>query len=326
MDFNYLTARQKAKAITVYLRERGLTGIEKDAPDHTLQNTFIGLALRDKNHPSMSPISVAVYCSVAQRLGLQAYPCGFPFNVLVIVKPCEGFDMDGRAIQSSQEGEPMYLDPFRSDQELLVSGLQNQLAAMGVPTSDHKSLLDSSPAADHIHRTALNIISAVQKESEPRAYLASSVSYPIDCASAFYGALWALTILGGNKVPHNARRAKCLSYIIEHLRDQFFMDVGLAERYILPTFPSRVLSIPVADAIRKIRQIDMKPKAIKRRNNIGRAQVKYRIGQVFSHVRYGYQAVIIGWDIECGASEQWILDMNVNSLVRGRHQSFYHVL
>ena len=55
-------------------------------------------------------------------------------------------------------------------------------------------------------------------------------------------------------------------------------------------------------------------------------RVRYKVGQVFHHKRYHYHAVIIGWDVDCAAPEQWIDQMRVHSLPNGRYQSFYHVL
>ena len=37
--------------------------------------------------------------------------------------------------------------------------------------------------------------------------------------------------------------------------------------------------------------------------------VKYRVGQVIKHRRYGYRGVIVGWDESCKAPQHWI-DVN----------------
>lgn len=298
-----------------------MTGIKNDEEHYLdLQNNFISIALQDKDHPSLPPISVAIYCCVAQRLGLRAYPCGFPLHALAIIKPVDGLDMDGRAIHSPEEAKPMYLDPFRSDEEVPVSDLQNQLADMGVSMSEYGALLDSSSTVDIIRRTARNIITAVQKPP----HIHASNSSRVDSATAFYGALWALLLLPkGSLVVDDMRRAQFLPYVMEHLKNQYFMDVGLAELYVLPMFKSFV---PTQDTTRLIRASESEPKTAKRRGHPNRTEVKYCVGQVFSHIRYRYQAVIIGWDMECEASEQWMSHMSVDDLASGRHQSFYHVL
>ena len=65
---------------------------------------------------------------------------------------------------------------------------------------------------------------------------------------------------------------------------------------------------------------------ITRRGSREREKVKYYIGQVFRHKRYGYLAIIKGWNVECQAREDWIRQMDVDMLLGGRHQPFYHVL
>ncbi len=34
--------------------------------------------------------------------------------------------------------------------------------------------------------------------------------------------------------------------------------------------------------------------------------VKYRVGQVVKHTRYGLHGVVIGWDSKANANEEWI--------------------
>lgn len=58
----------------------------------------------------------------------------------------------------------------------------------------------------------------------------------------------------------------------------------------------------------------------------GTEKVKYRIGDVFRHRRYGYEGVIVGWDLKCEKDEGWIAQMGVRRLSGGAEQSFYHVL
>jgi hypothetical protein len=38
-------------------------------------------------------------------------------------------------------------------------------------------------------------------------------------------------------------------------------------------------------------------------------RLAYRVGQVFSHKRYYYTAVIVGWDTYCKQPQEWILQM-----------------
>lgn len=322
-----LTSRQKARSIALYLRERISAGFTNDGHSYDLQTNFIGLALQDKDYPTMPLIYVAIYCCVAQRLGLRAQPCGFPFHVLAIIKPVEGFDLDGKAIYRPEEAKAMYMDPFRSTDEVPVLDLQNRLAAMGLPMSEREALLDSSSTIDIILRTARNIITAIKAPSRVHNSLALLPPISIDSASARYGAHWALLLLPEKNVSElmGVLRAQYLPDVMGPLRDQFLMDVGLIEPYILPIF-RRLRPFVPRDTIGPIRASESEPKLAKRRTQASRTKVKYSIGQVFSHRRYNYQAVIIGWDLECGATEEWISQMSVDDLDHGRRQSFYQAL
>lgn len=54
--------------------------------------------------------------------------------------------------------------------------------------------------------------------------------------------------------------------------------------------------------------------------------IRYDIGNVIEHKRYGYRGVIMGYTATCEASPSWVSMMNVGALERGPDQPFYHVL
>jgi hypothetical protein len=58
----------------------------------------------------------------------------------------------------------------------------------------------------------------------------------------------------------------------------------------------------------------------------GSEKVKYRVGSVIRHRRYGYEGMIIGWDTKCMKGDSWINQMQVDDLPGGREQSFYDVV
>lgn len=318
--------RQKALAIAAYLRQNNWTGITDDEQYYHLQNNFIGIALQNDDHPSQTLVSVAIYCCVARRLGLDAQPCGFLFNVIAIIKPPSNRDLDGRVVDSLSKTEPMYMDPFRSKYEVPVGNLRTQLSDMAVAPSVHAIMLDASSTVDMVRRAAINIINSVQSEHQPGDHSSLDPSSP-EADSAFYGALWALLLLpDGNRAEASAERARYLPYIFEHLEKQFFMDVGLVEVCILPLFQNQGRYGQRRHTIRAMRDADTRPKPMKERTGETAGKVRYHVGQVFEHKRYHYQAIITGWDLECTATEDWISTMRVAELARGRHQSFYQVL
>lgn len=78
-----------------------------------------------------------------------------------------------------------------------------------------------------------------------------------------------------------------------------------------------------------VRNKDREPPRVNRRPASAEDAVDYRVGTLFRHRRFGYVACILGWDTECNAPEDWILNMGVDRLPgrgsrSGRHQPFYH--
>lgn len=331
-------SRKKAYTIAAYLRKHNLTGIKSDASYGDLQNSFIGIALQDKEHPSLPLISVAIYCSVSRRLGLDAQPCGFPFHVIAIVKPPKWGTLDGRARDNGASADSMYMDPFRSASEVPIEDLLAQLAAMAAGASE-SAYMDAAPTAEIVLRSSRNIMNSVQmahgvarnaNTHGGHTHLTTVSTFP-ELDSAFYGALWASLLLGsasGGSGPAaaNSQRRHFLPYIVRHFKTHFPNDVFLLEQHIVPLFQNLVEHRPLQETVRAMRAGDTMPKQIKRRTTELSHHVRYSIGQVFRHKRYHYMAVITGWDVECRAGEPWMAQMRVNELRQGRHQSFYHVL
>ena len=318
--------RQKALMIAEYMWQNNWTGVTDVEQYHDLQNNFIGLALQNDDHPSLPLVSVAIYCCVARRLGLDAQPCGIPFHMMAIIKPPTHRDLDGRVVYNPSETEPMYLDPFRSKYEIPVGILRTQLSDMAVAPPDHATMLNALSTVDMVRKAAINIITSVQSEHQPGAHSVPATSCP-DMDSAFYGALWALLLLpDGNRAEPYAQRARYLPYIVENLEKQFFMDVGFVETCILPLFQNQRRYDQLRHTIQAMRDADTRSKPINERTREITERVRYHVGQAFEHKRYHYQAIITGWDLECKATEDWISRMRVDELTRGRHQSFYQVL
>lgn len=331
-------ARNKAYTIAAYLREHNLTGIKSDASYGDLQNNFIGIALQDHEHPSLPLISVAIYCSVARRLGLDAQPCGFPFHVIAVVQPPEEKTLDGRARDIAAPAETMYMDPFRSASEVPTEDLRAQLVAMAADGSN-SSYMSASTTSEIVLRASRNIMNSVQmahgvarnaNTNGGHAHLATISTFP-ELDSAFYGALWASLLLGspsvtGGPAAANLQRRHFLPYIVRHFETHFPNDVFLLEQHILPLFQNLDEYRQLQETIRMMRAGETMQKQVKRRTTEVSHHVRYRIGHVFRHKRYRYTAVITGWDVECGAGETWIAQMRVHELEKGRHQSFYHVL
>ena len=324
-----MNTRSKAVAVAEYLRARNLIGIQGSVDEnyHNMQNNFLGIALQDPTHPSLPLISVAIYCCVAQRIGLNARPCGFPFHVLAIVKSPTSLDAAGQETLEEIRGA-IYMDPFRSTSETDVESLKSQLMSLGIAPNEHADYLGPSSTAEIVRRSAKNIITSVQ--TLPRSNGADHPS-PVECFpevdGAFYASLWALTILAdGNDNAAHSQRAQFLPYIVQRVESHFPMDLSLIEQFIAPLFSNSAQYNELLKTIKAMRDGDNSaPQEVKMRT-LGKTDgVRFGIGQHFQHKRYNYVAVITGWDIECLAGDAWISRMGVSQLSRGKHQSFYHV-
>jgi F-box protein 21 len=333
-EFRTWSPRKQASTLASYLRGCGFNGVP-DTSYRALRNSFIGLVIRSATHDSLPLISVAIYCAVAKRVGLDARPCGFLFHVYTLVYAAPNHNLDGEYKPSSSVGlDYMYLDPFRSTSEVRQGDLQRVLRDMGVPSSEHRSFLSHTNTREMVLRTARNIMNSVQTirqtEAGMRNVQASWMSSYPDMDNAFYATIWAMLLLGPNDdnsdLAHTTtRRRQYLPYLLEHFQTHFPWDVTLLSRYVIPLFNNQpeghrllqfVQSMHQGDAIRK--------PSVKRTERT--VNVEFKVGQLFQHRRYAYEGVVTGWDVVCDANEDWIQNMGVDRLPNGRNQAFYHVL
>lgn len=303
-----------------------------------LQNNYIGIALQDREHPSLPLISVAIFCVLARRLGIDARCCGIPNHVHAIVYPNTHETLDGKGVMIGERDlEPMYLDPFRSDQEVPIENLRDLLASWGIRSSDISRYITTSTTASLVLRTSRNILATVTDfrghgggtdTGHPTIRLYANPFADMD--NAFYSALWANFMLSNPLARSDTtNQRQFIPLILERFERLYPMDASLIEQYICPLFnnSSDAEHWELHEALRVVRAADQSPKQLRLRDTrAARDRVKYKVGQVFRHKRYAYTAVITGWDIECGMNSDWIAHNHVDALSRGRHQSFYHAL
>ncbi|KAL9091326.1 MAG: hypothetical protein Q9165_004960 [Trypethelium subeluteriae] len=318
-----MSTRHKAVEIARFVRRQGLAGIRNEEDYHVLRNRFIGIALFDDEHQALPLISVAIYCCIAQRLGVNAQPCSIPFHVYSTVTPERGYSLDGREMEFESQEERMFMDPFRQDEEISEDSLKRLLTSMGVLAPTHGDFLGASSVTKMVFRNARNIANAVQSGETmdpPRRSALSSWNTGLpDMDGSFYGALWSMILLD----PDNRRNY--LHHIVQFFQEGFIIDVDLIENTIFPMFSTTPESEAIMNLIQDVRSRDRAARPITRRTP-DTSNVKYRVGQKFEHRRYHYEGVIIGWDDRCRASEAWMRQMDIDRLSQGRHQSFYNVL
>jgi F-box protein 21 len=338
-EFHEANTREKAATLASYFRELGFTGVS-DASYRALRNSFIGLVLRSETHESLPLISVAIYCALANRLGLDARPCGFLFHVYCLVYAPKDYNVDGDyKPTSSTDLEFMYLDPFRSSDEVDQGDLQRTLREMGVPVSEHEGFLSHTNTREMTLRTGRNIMNSVQtiRQAEGGMFGVNSSwmnAYP-DMDNAFYAAIWAFLMLSPREEEggltsgrlHNVstRRRQYLPYLLEHFQTHYPWDVTLLEQHVIPLFYHQPEGQRLLAFVHSMHNIDSTRKPVNHRNQEADT-VTFKVGQLFNHARYNYEGVITGWDASCDAGEEWIQHMGVDRLPNGRNQSFYHVL
>ncbi|KFY03431.1 hypothetical protein O988_01484 [Pseudogymnoascus sp. VKM F-3808] len=342
VDFHNLSQRRKALVAARFLKDNDLTGMASELQYRDLQNNFIGIALQDENHPSLPLISSAIYCALARRLGLDAGCCDFPNHVHAVVSPNNGETLDGPIHKaSSLPPEPMYLDPYRSDREVPVEYLKTQLVAWGVQVDDFPRFLSQMSTRRIALRTSKSILTTIHEfrglgnggnetnnTGHPSINLYGNPFADMD--NAFYSALWANFILAS--IPGHAvsiDQVQFIPILLERFENLYHMDGVFLEKYICssPSLLARTDQARLIEAIRVVRASDIMPKQVRRRDRqMPHGNIQYEVGQVFRHKRYGYMAVITGWDVECTMNSRWMEQNNIGALHKGQHQSFYHAL
>lgn len=328
-----MSPRDRARAVVQFLRANSLTGLSNDEHYRDLQNNYIGIALQDPDHPSLPLISVAIFCALSQRFGLDAQCCGFPSHVHAVVYPPKGMTMDGQA--SRIDREPMYLDPWRHDSEVSVDDLKTQLIAYGIGAAEFDKFLGSTGISSMILRTSRNILATVHAFRG----LESMTGHPTirlhanpfaDMDNAFYSALWANFLLFNPSINGDPiDEIRFTPMILERFERLYPMDAKLIERYVCRASRPAVVADQweILETLRVVRAGDTMPKQLHRRNDsVTKDKVKHHVGQVFKHRRYHYTAVITGWDVECTMNSEWMQHNRIDTLSNGRHQSFYHAL
>jgi F-box protein 21 len=311
-----LSPRNKATLVARYLKARGWTGMRGGRDYYNVEHNFLGVALHSKGHNSLPLVTVIIYCYVARDLGLRAAPCSFPMHVHALVRPPRGYDLDGDPLDADGEDPAMYMDPFRSDEEIPLSSLKGMLRLVSQQFTDAEVegfLLESS-ARNITLRCARNIFNS-QRSMEPPLE-------DIDKDHAMYAAAWA-SVLVPKRI--GLQPFEDAAPLMQGFLENSIYDVGLIEKYILPLCVGNPEYNRYMNECRAVRRSDeMKRRG---RDRSGKnAVITYKVGQVFQHKRYGYLAAIIGWDPECSSSELWIRQMGVDRLPKGRQQPFYHVL
>ncbi|BFZ56327.1 hypothetical protein PYCC9005_003372 [Savitreella phatthalungensis] len=270
-----------------------------------LECAFLGPVI--ENHVPSIPINmVAIFCAVADALGFDAKPVSFPGKMLAVFTPKPA------PASSNSIVEKLYVSPWDGHaiytrEDLLVTMRNSGLAI------DHldAELTGCSPVA-LVTRCARNIFDRIERGA------VSSQGMP-----ALYAALTALR-MGGSRGPLAETQFSALVAI------HFPYDIPLWEADLAESLPPAEAdaNTPLPDwqdTFLRTRLNDVAVRTPKRRHEQPR-EILHTVGTVFRHRLFGYYGVITGWDAFCDQTENWIVQMRVDSLPYGRYQPFYHVL
>ncbi|KAH6982830.1 Transglutaminase-like superfamily-domain-containing protein [Ilyonectria sp. MPI-CAGE-AT-0026] len=351
---NEMTTRQKALALNRWLRTNSLTGLRNPERSYrNLRNCLIGQALRHEDHDSIPIISSAIFCCIAERLGLRAECCSFPTHVHTIVFAEQGKTLDG--ISLTREGAPremMYLDPYGSDDEIPMATLQAMLSQFGWQASTDAFLAPVPPISVAM-RTARNIRATSARAAEsrdlndPELTQLMSGNGSMNMDAALYSAFWAALLM----TPVNVFAwDESLEPFLRRFAKSWHEDAWLVEKYLIPLYDQFT---PLRDRFARngpqgwddpreilglVRELDGLTPPVFRRDREGMQPVPYKIGQVFQHRRYRWIGVINGWTdqgtrrlpmphtVAIDETLDDSSDTELPSLVRPRNQTFYTCL
>ncbi|KAI7296765.1 hypothetical protein KC340_g15299 [Hortaea werneckii] len=247
-DFDELSVRRKAGQIAKYLRSEKLVGNPNEENYHALRNNFISMALFEEPHTSLPLQSVAIYCAVARRLGVNARPSNYPHHVHAVIEAPSTHTLDGKPRpithpprpdnddQPPDETEIMHMDPWRSSTETPRSDLLTRLIQIGIPPSHHPHCLAATSNLEIALRTGRNLMNSVSEARDLAHTGVSTTTPPVpDIDAAWYSMLWSMFILGESSAASALhRRRQILPYLIEHYQAHFPGDLGLIERIVPP--------------------------------------------------------------------------------------------
>ncbi|KAJ3481262.1 hypothetical protein NLG97_g7867 [Lecanicillium saksenae] len=305
------STRQKALALNHWMRASNLAGLDNQQLDYrNLRNCFIGQALRDPKHESIPIISAAIFCCIAERVGLQAECFLAPICVHVVVTAPRGRDLD---MNYSDEEHQMYLDPFATDGEVPVDRLEHLVSHADMTI---ESLHNSGTVFAITTRTAHNIEAshaAGSRRADPLAISKLIHGHAaLNRQLALYATRWALLIL---QVPFTHMWKERRSQLLRHILRDWPEDEWIMYKYVL-TQGQRTgtdeamaqMEMFVMNHVRRPDNIQPEPAQI---GFTPDRIAPFRLGQVFMHKRYQWLGAIVGfhevppasWGIFDAASE-----------------------
>ncbi|GAA5898995.1 hypothetical protein JCM8208_002972 [Rhodotorula glutinis] len=313
-----------AREVVEYMSSIGLKKAS-DGAFHNLDNHYVELIWRRTTTPDPTdnegtlPMTlVSIFCSLidrlpaARELKIRARPVGFPGTLLAMLR----YDDDG----ADDHDDSVYINVYGDGRLLSADKLRDMLRAMGQPVSNE--FLKPASAREMCLRVGRNILTSIRAGDQ-------SIGVPIShetATASLYSVAHALFILteplgADPAVPVARGTEQFAEWVRSLIQSEFPLDVVHLETRVAPVLTPtlRRSMLELCAAIKDEDSSTPEPKLV---NGV----IQHRIGHVFTHRLFGYDAVVRGWDYKCEASEQWIRQMRVDTLPFGRGQPFYHVV
>ncbi|ESK90899.1 f-box domain-containing protein [Moniliophthora roreri MCA 2997] len=278
-----------------FLRESGF-GPAEPLDFHDIHNQFPHCYLTSNRHTI--PISlVHVFVAVARSVGIMASPVDFPVRVLAHVT------------EPADDKDDFYVDVFGSGQNAILSiseDIPRLLSRQGVAVNQMMDLISPCGPAPMLLRAGRNIMASLHSTQFSSA----------DISHTSVILAFILHIQIGNRVDlipqfiSGCEPLDCATFVSEAMIPSH--PEGLNYRNVLT---SRIAEL--------LEQEEKEASVIHYRSH-EELSIQHFVGLLFRHRRYHYVGCIFGWDPVCAASEEWKREMDVNTLLRGENQPFYH--
>ncbi|KAL8621526.1 hypothetical protein ACOMHN_026198 [Nucella lapillus] len=284
--------RQVLEAVNkVLFQDLALRGNDDDY--HDMNNSFLTQVLeRQKGIPITLSV---IYQAVARRLGVVCRPVNFPNHFLLVFKE-HGLSGCGEEVR--------YIDAYNRGRQLTAEECMSTFRPDRQYDQSYFLPVEPKVVLERMARNLVCLLSGSQGSEQTLPVFQNAVSLFLAIC------------------PHDQQMTIVYANLCVHL--------GINLPQVIDLLTSRNLGVLGVGMLHqcqmqmdRLQQRDVK-KTVKIRST--HPEVELSVGMVMTHKRYNYTCVIYGWDEECKASQEWILQMGVDQLPGKQHQPFYNVL
>jgi hypothetical protein len=251
-----------------------------------------------------------------------------PTHVYAIVYPFQGEDLDGKPLLFAGKDDPMYIDTYRQfDHEVSAASLRQLLVNLNTDPSERPSFLLPSSTKEVVLRNCRNVMSSVNHAHGVHHHDPLYSPGLIDHDMAVYLIHWVNMVLGAlDPAESFARRHSLVTPLCDQIDQRSPWDAVMFETFIIPLFNGESEREPLESQMADLRDDDSTPPAPLRRLPPAVDKVKYRVGTLFHHTEYDFEAVIVGWNRGFNSGAAWLQQPKADEVSDGFDRTFYTVL